>query len=96
METRWLDLTRRQMPEAAAERGWPIRFDHCFQRVLLDNAVRGVWYDAITGRPAYRHAPADILVTAIELGEAALAGRADISDLNRRSLTWRGKRGPSA
>ncbi|WP_343346227.1 RNA 2',3'-cyclic phosphodiesterase [Sphingomicrobium sp. XHP0239] len=39
LEKRWSELTREELPACAAERGWPIRFDHCFQRVLLDNAV---------------------------------------------------------
>ncbi|MEM9798563.1 MAG: GCN5-related N-acetyltransferase [Pseudomonadota bacterium] len=94
LEARWLDLTRREMPAAAGSHGWPVRFDHCFQRILLDNAVGGVWYDVIPKRPAYAHAPDDVLNRAVALGEAALAGQADLRVLNRRSLDWRGKGGP--
>ena len=94
LERRWLDLTRREMPAAAAGRGWPVRFDHCFQRILLDNAVGGRWYDAIPRRPAYRHAPDAVLARAVALGEAALGGEADLPALNRASLGWRGKGGP--
>ena len=36
LEARWLDLTRRTLPGLSAERRWPVRFDHCFQRILLD------------------------------------------------------------
>ena len=96
LEARWLDLTRRRMPEAAAARAWPVRFDHCFQRILLDNATGGTWYDAIPLRPAYRHAPDAVLREAVRLGEAALGGTADLPDLNRRSLAWRGRAGPPA
>ena len=35
--------------------------------------------------------PADRLEAAIALGEALLAGEADLHALNRRSLAWRGK-----
>lgn len=90
LEARWLDLTRRVLPEAAGP-GWPVRLDHCFQRILLDNAVGGVWYGAIPGRPAYRHAPEAVLREAVQLGEDVLAGRADLAALNRVSLAWRGK-----
>ncbi|MBM2577715.1 GCN5-related N-acetyltransferase [Jannaschia sp. Os4] len=96
LEARWLDLTRREMPAAAGARGWPVRFDHCFQRILLDHATGGPWYDAIPRRPAYRHAPDGVLRAAIAAGEAALAGEADLHALNRASLDGRGKRGPAA
>jgi hypothetical protein len=93
LEARWLDLTRRALPEAARGRpGWPVRLDHCFQRILLDNASGGVWYDAIPRRPAYRHAPDALLTRAVALGEAVLAGDAPLGPLNDRSLAWRGKR----
>jgi hypothetical protein len=75
----------------AASRGWPIRLDHCFQRVLLDHAFGGAWYDHVAGRPAYRAAAADALARAVALGEAALAGTQDMSTLNARSLAWRGR-----
>jgi hypothetical protein len=92
LEQRWLTLTREALPAIARERGWPISADHCFQRVLLDNAVGGVWYDAIVGRPAYAHAPYPLLARAEALGEAVLAGADDLTVLNRRSLNWRRER----
>lgn len=92
LEARWLDLTRRVLPSLAAERGWPVRADHCFQRILLDNAFGGTWYDFVARRPAYAHADAAALARAVALGEAAAAGTADVAALNRRSLGWRGKR----
>ena len=91
LEARWLELTREIMPELAAERCWPIRNDHCFQRVLLDNACGGTWYAYISKRPAYRRADAATLERAIALGEAVVTGDADLDELNRRSRQWRGK-----
>ncbi len=91
LEGRWLRLTRVDLPGAAAERGWPIRFDHCFQRVLLDAACGGCWYDHIEGRPAYRAARLELLERAVALGEEVLAGTADLPALNRRSLLARGR-----
>ena len=92
LEARWLHLTRALLPAVAHARGWPIRADHCFQRVLLDAACGGRWYDHITGRPAYAHAPDRVLVDAIGLGEAVLAGQGDLMLLNDQSLAWRGKK----
>lgn len=91
LERQWLVLTRETMPALAASRGWPVRSDHCFQRILLDAAVGGVWYGAIPERPAYRHADVAVLTRAVELGRAVVDGSADLAALNRQSLVWRGK-----
>ena len=91
LEARWLHLTRTALPAVAVERGWPVRLDHCFQRILLDAACGGRWYDRIPDRPAYRRCDPAILASAVELGEAVLAGEGDLHALNRRSLGWRGK-----
>lgn len=89
LEARWLELTRTTLPALARGRGWPIRADHCFQRVLLDNACGQRWYEAIAGRPAYAAAADDVLERAVALGEAVAAGGADLADLDRRSRAWR-------
>ena len=86
----WFALTRETMPALAAQRGWPVRFDHCFQRILLDNAVGAKWRDEIAA-PAYRHATDAQLGRALALGHAVVAGTQDLSALNRNSLEWRGK-----
>ena len=82
---RWFALTRTELPGLAAERGWPIHLDHCFQRVLLDNAVGAPWRTAIPS-PAWRNADDATLRRAIELGEETAAGEADLAALNRHSL----------
>ncbi len=89
LEARWLDLTRRVLPGHAAERGWPIRNDHCFMRVFLDNACGRRWTDIIAGRPAYAHAPDAVLAAAVALAELCATGQGDLCDLNRKSLDWR-------
>jgi len=86
----WRDLVGHRMPAAAQDRGWPIRFDHCFARVLLDNACGRPWREAITP-PAWRNASPELLTKAIALGEACLTGKQDLTALNRRSLELRGK-----
>ncbi|MGB3711937.1 MAG: GCN5-related N-acetyltransferase, partial [Erythrobacter sp.] len=55
LEAKWFELTRSMMPAIAKERDWPVRFDHCFQRILLDNACGGPWRDHIEA-PAYANA----------------------------------------
>ena len=92
LETDWLHLTRVTLPALAASRGWPIRNDHCFQRVLLDAACGGRWLDHVTGRPAYKMIDDDRLATAVSLAQAVASRSADLAALNRQSLRWRGKR----
>lgn len=93
LEAEWLRLTREALPAVAGARGWPVRADHCFQRILLDAAFGGRWYDFVEKRPAYRHADSAALTRAVALGRAVLAGEADLRALNGQSLRWRGKAG---
>ena len=94
LEAEWLELTREALPGAARARGWPIRLDHCFMRVLLDHAYQDAWTGHVTKRPAYRHVPDEKLARAVAAGRAVLAGAADLPAMNRQSLDWRGKTGP--
>lgn len=89
---RYQHLTKTIMPQLAqsAQAAWPVRNDHCFQRIVLDAVCEGVWYDHIA-RPAYKHLSDAQALRAVQLCEDIIAGRADLADLNRRSLAWRGK-----
>lgn len=91
LEARWLELTRVTLPALAPTRDWPVSADHCFQRILLDDAVGGCWYDHVAGRPAYRHLDAAALQRAVATAEAVVAGDADLHLLNRQSLAYRRK-----
>ena len=90
LEARWFELTREVLPGLAKQRGWPVRLDHCFQRILLDHACAGPWRERIAP-PAYRNAPRELLRQAVAIGEAAIRGEADLEALNDQSLGWRGK-----
>lgn len=88
---RYLHLTRQVMPGLAAERpDWPVRQDHCFQRIVLDAVCGGVWHDHIA-RPARRHMTDDQAARAVQVCDQIIAGRVDLAALNRQSLVWRGK-----
>jgi len=50
LEERYAALVRRELPARAREQGWVLRHDHCFGRVLLDDAVGGCWYDVLDRR----------------------------------------------
>ena len=93
-QARWRDLVDRLLPQAApAHPDWPVVNDHCFARILLDNACNGPWRESVAA-PAWANMPPERLAVAIDLGNAVLSGRADLALLNRRSLQWRGKRRP--
>lgn len=89
---RYLHLTRTVMPALAQTRTsrWPVKNDHCFQRIVLDGVCGGVWYDHVL-RPAYRHLSLEQAQRAVQLCENIVAGRADLAEMNRKSLSWRGK-----
>lgn len=89
---RYLHLTRTVMPQMArtGRTGWPVRNDHCFQRIVLDTVCGGVWYDVLA-RPAWRHLSPTQAAQAVKTCEDIIAGRADLTALNRQSLAWRGK-----
>ena len=88
---RWKELTESLLPAVAREERWPIRLDHCFKRITLDQAFRDAWYRHLP-RPAERYLAGEPLQRALEAAEAIFANgknRLDIYD--RASLAWRGK-----
>lgn len=89
---RYQDLTKVTLPRLARDpaRRWPVRNDHCFQRIVLDTVCGGVWYDHIA-RPAYAHLTPQQARHAVLLCEGIIAGDVDLAALNRQSLRWRGK-----
>ena len=94
---RYVDLVRVELPVAAHRGRWVLRNDHCFGRVLLDDAVGRCWYEVLDRRrPAFRQLDDGQLAGAVALGERLLVeGDALLRGLNERSLRWRGKAGPA-
>ena len=96
LRARWLSVTKQDLPARARQERWPLRNDHCFQRVVLDAVCGGRWYDHVE-RPAYRNLDETRLTEAVALAERLAAdpdAEALLRELNARSLAWRGKRGP--
>lgn len=88
---RWRELISDRMPEAATVNKWPVAFDHCFARILLDNTIGEPWRNVIPP-PAWKNTPIRTLARAISLGELALEHPHLLSEFNSRSLALRGKR----
>jgi len=92
---RYRALVDGDLPDAARRDGWVLRLNHCFGRVLLDDAVGGCWYDHLDRRAgaAYRQLDDDQLQGAVALGERLLTeGDPLLRELDARSLAWRGNR----
>ena len=91
---RYRALVDDELPQAARTERWSLRLNHCFGRVLLDDAVGGCWYDHLDRRagPAYRQLDDAQLAGAVALGERLLTeGDPLLRELDARSLVWRGK-----
>ena len=100
LRTRWKHLYASHLPALALARDpaqphWPVHLDHCFARIILDNAI-GVdrpWNQVIKS-PAVRTMTGEQLRSALDLGERVASGEADLDALNEVSLGLRGKKGP--
>ena len=90
--SRYMVLTKEIMPNLArtSHRHWPVRNDHCFQRIVLDAVCGGVWYDHLL-RPAYKNLAHDQAANAVDLCNNIISGDTDLVVLNKQSLKWRGK-----
>ena len=69
----------------------PVRFNHCFARIVLDWLFQDEWYRHITDRPAYKALDADQLRRALERMETWREDRDLLIADNRDSLRYRGK-----
>jgi O-6-methylguanine DNA methyltransferase len=99
LRARWKHLYASHLPALAlardpAQSKWPVHLDHCFARIVLDNAI-GInkpWNQVIKS-PAVRTMTVEQLKSALDLGERVASGEADLVRLNERSLGLRGKSG---
>ena len=85
---RWQTLTREILPAMAADHHWPIRLDHCFMRVCLDEAFGSPWTARIE-RPAVRTMSDAELRRSIAVAERIVAAPELLAILNEKSLAGR-------
>lgn len=86
----YLDLVNHQLPAAAQQGGYPVRFNHCFARIILDNVCGCPWYQVIE-KPAYRHMTEAQMQQAIALAHTFLTDPQACFTANHKSLQYRGK-----
>lgn len=98
LREQWNHLYRTRLPglaraKDAAQPKWPVQLDHCFARIILDNAVgRDRPWNQVLKSPAYKHMSREQLDSAIALGQKLSNGEADLVALDERSLALRGKK----
>ena len=85
---RWLLLTQEILPAMAAVENWPIRFDHCFMRVCLDETMGRPWTEVLQ-RPAITTMSDAQLAAAIRTAESIVERPEALPVLNERSLQRR-------
>ena len=97
----YLELVNQKLPQQA-KRQFPVRFNHCFARIILDNLFQCCWYEKIDYAPrtfqdrkqgaAYKQLSVEELNKAIALAEQIIdSPDSYIQELNQNSLRWRGK-----
>ena len=94
LQQKYLELINRELPALAKQRQFPVRFNHCFARIILDNLFDRCWYEALDRKKgaAYKQLSPEQLQKAIAIAETIIA-RPDtyIQELNQNSLRWRNK-----
>ena len=97
LQQRWTHLYKVHLPKLAKARDpvqahWPVQLDHCFARIILDNAVGRdrPWTETIKS-PAYKNMTRTQLEDAIDLGERLATGQEDLVSCDEQSLKLRGK-----
>jgi len=90
LERHFLKLTQEVLPRAATGADWPVRYDHCFQRVCYDNAYGDVWYQFVDDSPAYKNIEDQALLKATLFAVHMWKnGEEAVERLNQKSLYWR-------
>ncbi|MGB3850809.1 MAG: hypothetical protein WA958_12640 [Tunicatimonas sp.] len=94
LEQHYLHLTNHTLPDAAAPHRWPVRLNHCFQRIILDALFQDCWYhhlDRGKRTAAYRQLTDEQLQRAVDLAQRMLREPELLPKLNQQSLRYRGK-----
>jgi len=94
LRNQYLELTNHVLPNLATTRNFPVRYNHCFQRIILDNLFDCCWYDVLkrTRVPAYKQLTEAQLEQAIALANAIITQPDSyLHQLDQNSLTWRNK-----
>ena len=94
LRQRYLELVNKELPTLAKQRQFPVRFNHCFARIILDNLFDRCWYEALDRKQgaAYKQLSPEQLQKAIAIARSIIdCPNSYIEELNQNSLRWRNK-----
>lgn len=94
LRNQYLELTNHVLPNLANSRNFPVCFNHCFQRIILDNLFDRCWYEVLDRKKgsAYQQLTEDQLQKTIALANNIITEPDSyLHQLNQNSLKWRGK-----
>lgn len=94
LRQRYLELVNQELPKQSKQRNFPVTFNHCFARIILDNLFHCCWYEAIDRQKgvAYQQLSTQQLQQAIDIAEAIINNPDTyVHQLNQNSLRWRNK-----
>ena len=91
LRERYWQATAEDLPEIATQRGWQMQETEIFQRIILDNTCKAVWYDKIK-EPAIMNMSEAQLRKAVYLAEDFVSGARPIEAYDERSQQWREER----
>lgn len=92
LRNQYLELTNHVLPHLATSRNFPVRYNHCFQRIILDNLFERCWYEVLERKrgPAYKQLTEAQLEQAIVLANNIIVQpNSYLHQLNQNSLSWR-------
>ncbi|WP_242050577.1 hypothetical protein [Oculatella sp. FACHB-28] len=94
LRSQYLELANHVLPNLATSRHFPVRENHCFQRIILDNLFGRCWYEVLERKrePAYKQLSEAQLEEAIALANCIISQPDSyLRSLNQNSLNWRQK-----
>ena len=73
LKDKYTHLINHQLPALARQAPMPVRFNHCFARIVLDNLFEDCWYNHLSRKqPAYKQLNETQLIEAIAIAQSIL------------------------
>jgi hypothetical protein len=94
LQREYIELTNEAMPSIATNKRRPLRFNHCFQRIILETLFQDCWHnhlDRSSRIPTYKQLTKPRLLQAMDIVQQMISSPETIKEYNCNSLTYRNK-----